>query len=58
MYRKQWNDVDITQQRNDDLLRLLQSWRQDEDEEEQRETWEFLKQALEQDRLSDRRLFP
>ena len=36
---------------------LLQSWN-DEDEQEQRETWEFLKTALDQDRLSDRKLFP
>lgn len=36
---------------------LLQSWN-DEDEQEQRETWEFLKTALDEDRLSDRKLFP
>lgn len=28
------------------------------DEQEQRETWEFLRQALDEDRLSDRKLFP
>lgn len=28
------------------------------DEEEQRETWEYLKRALDEDRLSDRKLFP
>jgi hypothetical protein len=38
-------------------IALLQSWC-DEDAEEQRETWEFLKTALEQDRLSNRKLFP
>ncbi len=36
---------------------LLQAWG-DEDEQEQRETWAFLKTALDQDRLSDRKLFP
>ncbi len=36
---------------------LLQSWC-DEDAQEQRETWTFLKTALDQDRLSDRKLFP
>jgi len=36
---------------------LLQSWC-DEDAQEQRETWEFLKTALDQDRLSNRKLFP
>lgn len=38
-------------------IALLQSWC-DEDAQEQRETWEFLKTALDQDRLSDRKLFP
>ena len=28
------------------------------DEEEQRETWEYLKKALDEDRLSYRKLFP
>ncbi len=36
---------------------LLQSWC-DEDAQEQRETWTFLKTALDEDRLSDRKLFP
>ena len=38
-------------------IALLQSWCE-EDAEEQRETWEFLKTALDEDRLSDRKLFP
>ena len=38
-------------------IALLQSWC-DEDAQEQRETWEFLKTALDEDRLSDRKLFP
>lgn len=35
---------------------LLQSWNE-EDAGEQRETWEYLKKALDEDRLSDRKLF-
>lgn len=38
-------------------IALLQSWC-DEDAQEQRETWTFLKIALDEDRLSDRKLFP
>lgn len=44
-------------QRNQDLIQLLRSWRED-DEEEQSDTLEYLKQALDEDRLSDRKLFP
>ena len=41
-------------------LALLQSWDVEEssEREEQRETWEYLKRALDEDRLSDRKLFP
>jgi len=39
-------------------LELLRSWREEGDEAEQRETWEFLQQALDEDRLSNRPLFP
>jgi hypothetical protein len=39
------------------LVNMLQSWI-DEDEEEQRETGEYLIQALDENRLSDRKLFP
>ena len=47
-------DIDVTQ-----ALALLQSWNVEEppEREEQRETWEYLKQALDEDRLSDRKLF-
>lgn len=38
-------------------IRLLDSWL-DGDEEEQRETWAYLKKVLDEDRLSDRKLFP
>jgi hypothetical protein len=44
-------------QRNLALIQLLRSWREG-DEQEQRSTWEYLKQALDEDRLSERKLFP
>jgi hypothetical protein len=50
--------LDLSQQKTEELLQLLDVWFQAGDAEEQRETWEFLKQALDEDRLSDRRLFP
>ncbi len=37
-------------------LDLLAKWSQ-EDPHEQRETWEYLKRALDEDRLSSRKLF-
>jgi hypothetical protein len=43
---------------NQAAIDLLRFWREEGDEEEQRETWEFLKQALDEDRLSNRPLFP
>ncbi|WP_068818197.1 antitoxin AF2212-like protein [Phormidesmis priestleyi] len=42
---------------NQAALDLLRSWREEGDEQEQRETWEFLQQSLDEDRLSDRPLF-
>lgn len=46
--------------RNDNAIQLLRWWREgdESDTQEQCETWEYLKQALDQDRLSDRKLFP
>src|SRR5271165_2187600 len=44
-------------QKNQGLIQLLRSWREG-DEREQRSTWEYLKQALDEDRLSERKLFP
>ena len=46
--------------KNQAAIELLRSWREDDeyDEEEQKATWEFLKQALDEDRLSDRKFFP
>jgi hypothetical protein len=41
-----------------ELLELLQSWIDEGDAEEQKETGEYLIRALDEDRLSDRSLFP
>jgi hypothetical protein len=48
-------DMDLSQ-----ALAVLQSWNVEEspEREEQRETWEFLEQVLDEDRLTDRKLFP
>ncbi len=43
---------------NQAAIDLLRSWREDGDEQDQRETWEFLQTALDEDRLSDRPFFP
>jgi len=40
------------------VVNLLQSWLDEEDAEEQSETGEYLIRALDEDRLSDRKLFP
>ncbi|HLN30989.1 MAG TPA: hypothetical protein VK395_24835 [Gemmataceae bacterium] len=37
---------------------LLQSWIEEDDPAEQKETGEFLVRALDEDRLSNRKLFP
>jgi hypothetical protein len=44
-------------QKNQAAIELLRSWRQG-DEQEQRETLAYLKRVLDEDRLSDRKLFP
>lgn len=38
-------------------IELLRSWREG-DQQEQQETWDYLKRVLDEDRLSDRKLFP
>lgn len=49
----------ITQyQKQAKAVDLLQSWLDDEDIEEQQESGEYLLQVLDEDRLSDRPLFP
>jgi hypothetical protein len=44
--------------RRAELISLLNSWTEDGDPEEQRETGEYLIRSLDEDRLSDRKLFP
>ncbi|WP_245894481.1 hypothetical protein [Chamaesiphon polymorphus] len=46
-------------QKNQAAIDLLNSWLDDnEDAAEHQQTWDFLKTALDEDRLSDRPLFP
>jgi hypothetical protein len=44
--------------RQAELISLLKSWVEEVDPEEQRETGQYLIRALDEDRLSDRKLFP
>jgi len=63
-----WNANSVVDASQDDapvvnqaLIDLLTLWIEDDDEEsiaEQRETWEVLQRVLDEDRLSDRKLFP
>jgi hypothetical protein len=46
------------QDRRTELITLLQTWIDEGDPEEQRETGEYLIRALDEDRLSERPLFP
>lgn len=46
------------QEKSTKLVNLLQSWIDEDDVQEQKETGEYLVQALDEDRLSDRKLFP
>lgn len=45
-------------ERRAEAISLLQSWIDAEDKEEQKETGEYLIRVLDEDRLSDRKLFP
>jgi len=47
----------LTQQ-HQALSQLTKQWIEEGDEQEQTETWEYLRQALDEDRLSHRSLFP
>ncbi len=56
--------IDITKlsleeriQRNQGAIELLRSWREDDDEQEQKETAEYLEQVINEDRMSNRPLF-
>ena len=44
--------------RQAELVSLLKTWLDDGDPKEQRETGEYLIRSLDEDRLSDRKLFP
>jgi tagatose-1,6-bisphosphate aldolase len=46
-----------TKQNGKNLLRLLRSWREEDDQGEQKKTYDYLKKVLDEGRLSDRRLF-
>jgi hypothetical protein len=48
----------MLKQKQTKSVNLLQSWMDEEDAEEQQETGQYLIQALDEDRLSDRQLFP
>ena len=48
----------LLKQKQTQAVNLLQSWMDDEDLEEQQETGQYLIQALDEDRLSERKLFP
>ncbi|NJL40802.1 MAG: hypothetical protein HC899_31740 [Leptolyngbyaceae cyanobacterium SM1_4_3] len=48
----------LLKQKQTEAVNLLQSWLDDEDEEEQQETGQYLIHALDDDRLSERKLFP
>jgi hypothetical protein len=58
VFRQAVGDPPAPPKVNQAAIDLLRSWREEGDEQEQRETWEFLKIALDEDRLSDRPLFP
>lgn len=48
----------LLKQKQTEAVNLLQSWLDDEDEEEQQETGQYWIHALDDDRLSERKLFP
>lgn len=48
----------LLRQKQSDAVHLLQAWIDAEDGEEQQETGHYLISALDEDRLSDRKLFP
>ena len=51
-------EPNVSEDRANELSQLFQSWEDEGDADEQRETLEYLIQALNEDRLSDRKLFP
>lgn len=55
---KPYSDTNLLVQKQLKAAMLLQSWIDDEDVEEQQETGQYLINALDEDRLSERKLFP
>jgi hypothetical protein len=51
------NSISLKQKQTE-AVNLLPSWIDDEDESEQQETGQYLIHALDEDRLSERKLFP
>jgi hypothetical protein len=51
------SSISLEQQRTE-AVNLIQSWLDEEDGSEQQETGQYLIEALDNDRLSDRKLFP
>ena len=49
--------VQMQREKNQALIRLLQSWRESDDADEQRETLAYLMRSIDEDRLSERKLF-
>lgn len=45
-------------ERREKAIALVQSWIDEGDEQEQKETWEYLVRVLDEDRTSARKLFP
>ena len=52
------HESESPQRRAEGLRALIHSWMDEESVEEQRETMAHLVRALDEDRLSDRKLFP
>jgi hypothetical protein len=48
----------LLKRKQTETVSLIQSWIDDPDTEEQQETGKYLIHALDEDRISDRRLFP
>ena len=48
----------LRQAKNEAAIHLLDTWIEEGDEQEQKETWDYLQEALDEDRLSARKLFP
>ena len=48
----------LVKKKQAEAVNLIQSWIDDEDVDEQQETGQFLIKALDEDRFSERKLFP